>query len=271
MADANSNGTDGVKEATKRAVGLFPRLSLSRALELPKAIFELGEGEPVRRLLVFNHMGKSPTSGSSRNLVIAANSGYGVTTGSYVADYLSLTERGRDIVASADQLTKYQAIYDTLFSNSIFAAFIERYEGKSVPNDEVALDYLKQAHKLSEQDAAAALEVIKENIADFGLIREFSGKRIIISREMALEALDGPRSTPIQNVREVSAAPSTSTSTKIASQVPSAISSSYSETKPSAQVHINIEINLPQNATADVYDAIFRSIAAHMLGRQNND
>lgn len=33
------------------------------------------------------------------------------------------------------------------------------------------------------------------------------------------------------------------------------------------QIHFNIQVVLPENASADTYDAIFRSIATHLLGR----
>lgn len=116
MADQSQEQTNSEQTKRKRAYGTFPRLPLSKALELPQKIYGLGEGEDVRRLYVFDKLGKSSTSGHSKDWMAAANGGYGLITGSYATEYLGLTERGRKIVAAKDELTKYEAIYEVLFS-----------------------------------------------------------------------------------------------------------------------------------------------------------
>src|SRR5258706_484321 len=106
MTDNKTSSTDSKesgKNKEKRAKGAFPRLALSKVLELPEMIYELGEGTPVRRLTVFDRLGKSSESSTSRELIIASGGGYGLTTGGYTADFLNVTERAREIVASPDQ------------------------------------------------------------------------------------------------------------------------------------------------------------------------
>lgn len=104
------------KNEAKRSRGTFPRISLKKALELPEIIYKIGQGEPVRRLNVFNEMGKSAESGTSRMLITTSNS-YGLTTGGYQAERLTLTDIGTTIITTTSKKLKYEKIYDVLFKN----------------------------------------------------------------------------------------------------------------------------------------------------------
>ena len=71
----------------------FPNSTFEEALKLGLAIQEHNGGEKVRRIRIFDSLGKSPDSGPSRTLV--TNSGkYEITRGSYQAEHLELTEKG---------------------------------------------------------------------------------------------------------------------------------------------------------------------------------
>lgn len=253
----------------KRSKGVFPRLPLSQAIEFLQAIFVEGEGEPVRRLTLFDRLKKKPDSGPSRMLVTVSSGGYGLTTGSYQADYLGITERGRRIAAPKNELDKFEAIYDALFANSIFAAFVARFNQRAMPNEEVATDYLKQNHGLSESDAKAFLDVVKHNVSSFGLIQEYSGRQVLVSREMALETV---QQSSVLNDHEGSGgefAPSV--------LLPNVNPQLVKDEAPPAsggkepQFHFNIQIHLPENASSDAYDMIFKSIATHLLGRDSKE
>ncbi len=217
---------DTEQKKEKRAVGVFPHLSLSKTLELVNKIYELGEGEPVRRLTVFHKLGKSPDSGASRVLAVANNSGYGLTNGSYAAEYLSLTDRGRQIASAQDPVSKYEGIYEALFSNEIFSAFVNRFNNKGVPIDEIAIEYLKTNHKLPQDDAEACWAVFA---ADTG-------------------SMEG-------SVKQNNTVNDQKSSGQVNTIVP--------------QVHFNIQVMIPENASPETYDLIFKSIATHLLNRDN--
>src|ERR1700719_430815 len=69
------------KEARKRVSRNFPASSFEEALDFAKAIFRIGSGNPVRRLTLFNELGKSPESSASRQIITNAGK-YGLITGS---------------------------------------------------------------------------------------------------------------------------------------------------------------------------------------------
>lgn len=65
------------KEATKRVPGekrerrttLFPAVPFEEALTIANAIQKHAAGQKVRRLTLFDSLGKSPDSGTSRQLI----------------------------------------------------------------------------------------------------------------------------------------------------------------------------------------------------------
>jgi len=261
------SATETEQKKEKKAVGSFPRLSLSKALELVNKIYELGEGEPVRRLTVFDKLNKSADSGPSRALVTVSNGGYGLTNGGYQAEFLSLTDRGKQIASTQDQVSKFEGIYEALFSNEIFAAFVSRFNNKGVPLDEIALEYLKTNHKLSQEDAEACWGVFKDNLTEQNLIQEYSGKRVIISRDAALEILgkspdkkgDKDGATLSTSIESSAKQNNIANEHKANGQVNTVV----------PQVHFNIQVMIPENASPETYDLIFKSIATHLLNRDN--
>ena len=96
--DAN---TDDI--ARTRQARPYPASSFTDALPLGEAIMRHASGEKVRRLTLVQQMDKSPNSGTTKMMI--TNSGkYGITKGSYAAEYLELTETGRAVVVHLDHL-----------------------------------------------------------------------------------------------------------------------------------------------------------------------
>src|SRR6266699_2520265 len=73
-----------------RLVRSFPACTFEEALEIAKGIQQHASGHSIRRLTLFQELGKSAESGGSRQ-AITNSSRYGLTTGGYQADHLSLT------------------------------------------------------------------------------------------------------------------------------------------------------------------------------------
>lgn len=187
-----SEKPDSIAQAAsqiKRKRGGHPRLPLKKTLELSTALYEIGQGEQVRRLKVFDHLGKSADSGPSRTLV-TASSAYGLTKGGYQADYLQLTDNGAAIVTADSQNKKYKKAFEILCSNDVFSSFIDYWKNKVLPDDDIASDWLERNQQLSSQDAKAIWEVIKANIFDYNLTEQLSGKQVIIPIEAAVETLN---------------------------------------------------------------------------------
>lgn len=254
-----TKSTTEVKKIGSRAS--FPRLPLNKVLPLARQIYELGEGDPVPRLVVFDRLGKSPESGPSRMLITTSNA-YGITTGSYQAERLGITDRGRNIVNSKDEQASRSNSVKTLLENELFSQFYEKYQNKGIPQEPVAVDFLKLAGNLSESDAKTAYEVFISNMTDYGFVKEMSGRPTIISQE--LMGLKSATETIVaQSDRD--ATPSTATQ-EASSDVRTSDQPTPVKTGAiTPQFNFNIQVQLPENATADTYDAIFKSMAEHLL------
>jgi hypothetical protein len=243
----------------------FPRMSLNRTLDLVNAVYGLGHGEPVRRVSAFNQLSRSADSGPSRQLVATANSGYGLLKGNATSPFLELTERGQALVSSTDKARSRRVVYDALMDNAIFKASIDRYRDRALPNDEVFADFVKSAFGLGDTDSKLAVSVIKENMRDHDLIESVAGGReVVVAPEVALASLQpSTESAPADSDElqyEGRAQPLRESS-------PNGRQVSSASTQILPQIAFNIQIQLPSDASPETYEAIFKNIAAHLLGR----
>jgi hypothetical protein len=254
----------------------YPKLSLLKALELPKAILAYGNGEPVREMYAFDKLERSAKSGSGKTLMAAARTAYGLI--SVKNDYLEITERGKNLIEPKNQLEKYNAAYDALFSSDLFSSFANYFSSKTFPPDKMAADYFVRVHSASEQDAEACWKVFKDNLNDFGLIKPLkSGSQAILSREMAIEEIKikYPNDSSIRDEAEPEKISEEKTIPLPNPQPDSIVDKATLPLQPmkfpsQPEFHFNIQIHLPSDASADTYDTIFRSIGKYLLGHQED-
>lgn len=152
-----------------------------------------------------------------------------------------------------------------MFVNEIFASFIDYWQDKAVPRNEVAIDWLKDNHEVPQQDAEAIWEVMRTNINDFGLIQDIAGKKLIASRDTALQNTSPSPSTDNEN--EEIPAPDTDLRQEMPLGVSAANSVSGQAVVP--QIHFNVQIQIPENGSPEDYDAIFKSIGTYLLGHKD--
>ncbi|MBK8162159.1 MAG: hypothetical protein IPK65_03080 [Gammaproteobacteria bacterium] len=144
------------QEATQkraRRTTLFPAASFEEALTLANAIQKHAAGQKVRRLTLFDQIGKSPDSSSSRMLIVNSNK-YGLTKGSYTAEHLELTADGKVVTGSEiaprdklkarfqlaiDKIPPFKALYDSLKGNRLPATSVleDLAKEQNIPEDDV--------------------------------------------------------------------------------------------------------------------------------------
>ena len=90
--NGQESGSEQAREANPppkprkaRRTTLFPVSSFEGAIAVANAIQKHASGQKVRRLTLFDQMGKSPDSGPSRQLIVNSNR-YGLTKGSAVSE-----------------------------------------------------------------------------------------------------------------------------------------------------------------------------------------
>lgn len=184
MADSpQGKKTDRAKRTTKN----IPSLPFEDSLVIAEGIWTCASGHRVRRLTLFDHLGKSPDSGTSRKLV-TASSRYGITTGGYQAEYIELTQDG-SMATNPDG--DYKEAISARFrlaiqSNTFFNTLYESMKGMKLPSTKVMEDTALEAG-LTDDEARRCVETFVVNAKYVGLVRVLSGAERLISIEQLLE------------------------------------------------------------------------------------
>lgn len=177
------------KPRKKRAVRPFPACSFKEALEFASSIFEYGSGQAVRRLSLFDHLGKSPDSSTSRMLI--TNSGkYGLTKGGYQAEHIELTSEG---IRAVDDELPQREVYKARIKLGIqdiepFFKLFEKFSGNKLPAKTALIDAIKE-FEVDESFADEAVDTFIVNLRDLNLLQTLSGSERIVTIEHLLDSL----------------------------------------------------------------------------------
>jgi hypothetical protein len=165
----------------------FPALTFEEALKLADAIQTHASGQRVRRLTLFEKLNQSPDSRDSKTLMTASGQ-YGLTKGSYTAEYLELTPEGTE--ASSDEvafpkklLTRFAL---AIKNQSPFDFLYNKLKGNKMPAKEVMADYLSEAN-VEDDEKAECIDTFILNAKFLGLLRTIGGSERIVPIEQAME------------------------------------------------------------------------------------
>jgi hypothetical protein len=186
-------------ERREHRTTLFPAVPFEEALTIANAIQKHAAGQKVRRLTLFDSLGKSPDSGASRQLITNSNK-YGLTKGGYTAEYLELTPEGNlataGDVAPREQLpARFKLAIEKI---PIFEALYAAQKGNRLPATTVQEDLVKE-QGIPAEDAKECVEIFIVNAKFLGILKPIAGAERIISIEQAIEELPNDPSTPETN------------------------------------------------------------------------
>ena len=184
--DGGSAGT-GRRRRTPR---VFPSMSFKEALFIADAIQTHGAGQPIRRLTLFEALGRSPEGGTTRR-IITSSFQYGITTGGYTAEFLALTSDGA-VASDPDSapIAKLRARFQLAIRNvAPFNAIYEKYKQNRLPTVEVLRDAAREAN-IPEAQVAECVETFLANARELGTIRTIAGSEHMVSIEAVLERLE---------------------------------------------------------------------------------
>lgn len=237
----------------------YPPLSFEEALPVAKAIVSQGLDDRLRRGTLFEHLERSPDSSRSRTL-LSASIRYGLTTGSYRAEFVTVTEIGKTVareesgVGSAKRL-----VFDCAIGKfEPFQQLYEKLKERRVPSESVLCDELAQLG-VSRGDCKSAAGIFLANASFVGIIRESQagGGQRVISIEQVLEEIgslaeeapmEAPASSPPQDAPVVTPA-------------------QEERGSPGPSLHIDVQVHIDSSATSEQIDQIFASMAKHLYGK----
>lgn len=191
------------KSKRTRTFRPYPAGPFEEALKLADAIHEFAVGERVRRLTLLQKMNISPTS-SATQMLITNSSKYGISTGSFVAEWLELTADGKvasspDSDARAKLSARFKLAIDSI---PPFKALYEGYKGKKMPTHEVLKDFLAEK-QLQVEDFYECIDLFIVNAKSLGLLQTVAGAQMLIPIEQVLDEL--PRSRTPLNLAQTEA------------------------------------------------------------------
>jgi hypothetical protein len=177
----------GKAKTRTRKARPYPAYSFEQALPLIDAIWKFGAGDRIRRLTLLKELDKSPTSSTVQNLITNSTK-YGLTTGSYVADWLVPTEEGKKASdPAASDSEKLQARFHLAVERiPPFKLLYAEYKGKKLPSHEVMKDVLRQS-KLQIEDQSECLDTFIVNVKFLGLLQTIAGAETLLPIENVLD------------------------------------------------------------------------------------
>ena len=194
-AKRRTRNRDGAKQGRGRSFP-FPPVAFLSVLGLGDAIQQHAAGQPIRRITIFDKLGKSPESSGSRLLI--TNSGrYGVTKGSYKAEILELTALGAVATSPDTPARERTAARFKLAIESVqaFKHLDHKNVGRRAPSPEVLQDSLAEIG-LAEGLRKQCVDVFLENAKDIGLLRTMAGAERIVSIDQLLEEAPSADGSP---------------------------------------------------------------------------
>lgn len=150
-------------------------------------------GQKVRRLTLLQQMDRSPNSSATKMMI--TNSGkYGITTGSYSAEFLELTDVGRSVVdTTKPENERRSASFDLAIKGvDPFQQLYAQYLDKRLPEKEIMKDVLRDS-SLDIHDLDECVDTFIVNVKALDLLRTIGGAETLISIEQAVEELSGQK------------------------------------------------------------------------------
>ncbi|MXZ38512.1 MAG: hypothetical protein F4230_11730 [Holophagales bacterium] len=179
----------------------LPRVSIQKALRVPRALVEQYAGQPTAPVEVAVAVGVKPSSSGWRALTGAAI-GYGLTDGGYNAPTIALTDLGRRAVAPQEEGEDVVALREACLKPLIIGGFLRKYDGNKFPREDIARNVLKGEFAVPDARVGGALETILENAETIGAFRTIGGDRYVSLAPLApaeSAAVDVPQEPPAQS------------------------------------------------------------------------
>lgn len=167
----------------------FPACAFEEALAFAKAILDYGSGKPVRRISLFDHLGKSPDSGPSRQLVTNSNK-YGLIKGSYAAEQLELTPDGAKAVDEEISKREQAKARIKLAIEDVepFKKLYERFVSTKLPARAALIDAIREFDVPADM-SEEAVDTFIVNLRFVGLLQTLSGAERIVTVDHLLDTL----------------------------------------------------------------------------------
>jgi predicted nucleotide-binding protein len=174
----------------------FPKHTLEEALRVAQALENANGGKPLPPIETATALGISPGSSDLR-VILSSSIKYGLTSGSYNQERVSLEELGRQIVEPKSPEEKHRAIVTAALQPPTFRAIYDYYKGKKLPEPTFFQNTVIREFGVPREHSEKCISVFNANSEFIGLIRMTTSGRwlttepIISSEKKTSEAETG--------------------------------------------------------------------------------
>ena len=173
----------------------FPVGTLKDALAIPRALADNFAGSDTPPHDVAMTINLSPT-GSQWRMLAGCALAYGLTTASFSAERIALTDLGRRIVMPTIEGDDRLACVEAVLRPRIMREFFHRYDKNKFPRDDIAKNVLSQMG-IPRDRVDNYLQILVANGKDYGILRETKTGPFV-----ALEIASASKSSPAPVVRD---------------------------------------------------------------------
>ena len=161
----------------------FPSVSLSDALVIPQGIRDHNAGHPMNRILLAGALDMGAASSDYRDLIAAANK-FGLISGNYNSETLSLTELGGRLTAAESDEARLSAMRDAMERVALFKKMLDHYNNGRLPSPAVLKGALERApFNVPSEWSAEAAKIFEETGRLTGVVRAMKGGTPYVVRE----------------------------------------------------------------------------------------
>lgn len=176
----------------------YPLIQFEDCYDFAKAIYEIGSGQKLRRLTLFDKLDKSPEGKQSRSLIVNSNK-YGLIKGSPNSEIIELTKEGLSIFHEAtSDFEKHQLKLKLAISDiKVFSFLFERLVNNKLPNQAVIGDIIKDEYKetVQPEDVNTVIDLFIVNSKYLKLLRTISGAERFVTFDFCLEEFSKTKTT----------------------------------------------------------------------------
>lgn len=178
MVQGGKKVSKAAKEA-ERKYRNFPKHTIEAALVLPQKIQDEMGGAPMKRLLLADALGLSPSSTNFRDL-LSSSFKYGLTEGTEKAPTIALTDTGADATQAQDQARRLKGLRRAALTPSVFQRFFQAYSDKKLPSAEMLPKILTKEYGVPATLAEECATYIGANGRFVDVVREIGGSRHVL-------------------------------------------------------------------------------------------
>jgi len=168
----------------------FPIYTLEEALKVAKVIQDKNAGKPWKPIFVAEAMDISPTGNKFRDTASSAHK-YGLTKGTWNAQYISLTPLGSSITKPVDPKQEVKDRQQAVLRIEIFKRVYEHYRDSKFPSQEDSYfkNMLNSDFNVPRELVDECTTLLIENGKFTNIIRELKTGLFVVFAEEPLKAL----------------------------------------------------------------------------------